>query len=483
MQSSASCDGGEPGAAFGLERPGAAFRARQRQVNIALLCVYAIVEGMDFALLPASMRGLEETLGFGPSKLAGLAAAQGITCAVCGPFWAALTDNGFSKRTLLTAGAASWGVLLTCLALVSSYRAMLFLRALNGAVLAIVVPVSQSMVVEVAGPEGRGAIFGVFMFCQMTLGMVPAMAIGTAMSTQTIWGYAGWRIALLIVGGLGTLVSLLVWVMMVETPRQFRPERINFWNESEKFLQFISIPSFRVIVGQGMFAAITFCAFQFMTLHFQYQGFANWVAGILTSIQLVSVGFGLYFGGVIGDWSARVSPNHGRVFTAQVSTLFQLPLFFILFAVQPGLGTPGQPHWTLFATLIFMGVFNWGSAGCSRPILTELVTNEGIGGIMAWNNVFELGAGMMIGPSMIGVLAEMFFGYETRMESIAEMPADIRETNASAIARAMLLVATIPQLISMLIYIRLHFTYSADAALVAEMRRNPKDASEKTPIC
>lgn len=473
MHAAAACDD---------ERPGAAFRAKQRRANIALLCVYAVVEGMDFALLPASMRGLEESLGFGPAKLAGLAAVQGIMCAVSGPFWAALTDNGFSKRILLSAGAASWAVLLTMLALVSSFHTMLFLRALNGVVLAIVVPVSQSMVVEVAGPEGRGAIFGMFMFCQMTLGMMPAMMVGTAMSTRTILGYPGWRIALLAVGALGSFVSLLVWALMVEAPRAWRPERINFWSEAEKFSTFMSVPSFRVLLGQGMFSAISMCAFQFMTLHFQYQGYANWVAGMLTSVCLISLGFGLAFGGIIGDRSARMSPKHGRVLTAQVSTILQIPMYFVLFDVLPNIGTPGQPHWTVFATLVCMGAFSWSKTGCNRPILSELATSESIGSIMAWNNCFELGAGMLIGPSSIGALAEMFFGYETRMESISEMPPDIRHNNAAAIAQAMLFVATIPQIISLFIYIRLHFTYSADVALIADARV-PQAATEKTPIC
>lgn len=464
------------------ERPGAAFRAKQRRVNIALLCVCAVVEGMGFALLPASMRGLEEGLGLGPARLAGLAAAQGITCAVSGPFWAALTDNGFSKRKLLSAGEACWAVLLTLLASVSSFQAMLFLRALNGVVLAIVVPVSQSMVVEVAGPEGRGALFGLFMFCQMTLGMMPAMIFGAAMSTRTIWGFPGWRIAFVTVGALGSIVSVLVWAFMVEAPRTWRPERISVRSEAEKFLTFMSVPSFRVLLGQGMFSAISFCAFQFMTLHFQYQGYANWVAGMLTSVCVISVGFGVAFGGIIGDWSARMSPNHGRVLTAQLSTILQIPMFYVLFHVLPNIGTPGQPHWGVFATLVGMGALAWTKTGCNRPILSELATSESVGSIMAWSNCFELGAGMLIGPSFIGALAETFFGYETRMESISEMPPDIRHNNAAAMAQAMLFVATIPQIISALIYIQLHFTYSVDVAIIADARV-PKAATEKTPIC
>lgn len=455
--------------------------AWQKRVNIALLCMYAIIEGMDMALLPASMRGLEVSLGFGPSRVAALAATQGIMSAFAGPFWAALSDNGYPKRKLLAGGAASWTLILTLLALVSDFRVMLFLRALNGIILAIMVPVSQSMVVEVAGPEERGRLFGITMFCQMTLGMMPAMAIGTGLSTQMVWGFAGWRLSLVIVAALGALVSPLVWFFMVEEPREWRPERINVAAELEKFAVFLTIPSFCVIVGQGMFNAITMCTFQFLTLHFQYQGFADYLSGLLCAIVLISCGFGFFFGGIFGDWSARLSPDHGRAYIAQVSTFMQMLLIYVLFQVEPGVGIPGEMNLCLVLVLVFLGAFSWSKSGCNRPILSELVTGEGIGSIMAWNNCFEYGAGMLIGPSTIGILAQGFFGYEVRMEPVAEMPLDVRERNASAMANAMLLVATLPQIMVILIYVLLHYTYAADAEKVRQALEK-KGANEKTPI-
>ena len=55
----------------------------------------------------------------------------------------------------------------------------------------------------------------------------------------------------------------------------------------------------------------------FLTMWFQYVGFNDFQSSVLSSQLLVGGAFGGLLGGVLGDWAAVKSPDHGRIYVAQ----------------------------------------------------------------------------------------------------------------------------------------------------------------------
>jgi len=94
-------------------------------------------------LLPSCFRALEAELGFTPVNLGYLAMAQAFFLATMSPLWGSLADTGLlSKRVLLAGATGSWGFLTILVGCTSNFYSMIILRALIGACLACIMPLS-----------------------------------------------------------------------------------------------------------------------------------------------------------------------------------------------------------------------------------------------------------------------------------------------------------------------------------------------------
>lgn len=433
--------------------------------NAMLGFLYAVcmIEGADVQLLPASFRAMEVNLGLTPSSLALLALGQALAQWICTPFWGSLADHGYSRKKLLGFGALAWGVLTMCLAFVSAYPVMFFLRVLNGAALGTLSPISQSLLVDSTHPSERGRYFGGVQFAGNTGSVICAVGT-TAVSMQLLFGsIQGWRLAFAVVANASIMLAFCIFFFMPEPPRcETYTTLPTFSSEMDKLKRYLRIPTFRVIVLQGLFGCIPWSALSFMIFYFQYLGITDTGAATIFALSMVGGGLGGLLGGVVGDRMAQWSPMHGRAFTAQVSVATGIPLIFIVLACIP---RDASYFYTYCIAIFIFGIMaSWCGTGVNRPILAEIVDERDRASVFAWLITIDGTFAAVFGAPLVGVLAESLFGYHPSTELISEMNVAQRQINAAALGHALLWCCILPWVLCFICFSWLHVTYGQDMA-------------------
>merc|ERR1719210_66596 len=295
--------------------------------------------------------------------------------------------------------------------------------------------------------------------------------IATPMSNRTILGLAGWRIAFCLCGGLAVAVATLVALLLVEPPRQEEREagaaQRRGWKavveELSELLSFFSIPTFGVMIMQGIFGTIPWTVMGNMTLFFQLTGQEDHMAAILTGEQAVMGAFGNLLGGLVADRLARHFGLHGRPLNAQITVSMGLPLIWLIFmGVPPGKGSFG-----------LLG--SWAQSGTTFPILSEIVPASARSRVMAWECALENSIANALGPPVVALLATNCFGYtfgeeEKSGKSIA---------SAEALGQAMTVVIVFPWIICFLAYSLLHWSYPRDIRLLQQQEQTQQKQQQQ----
>jgi len=434
--------------------------------------LYAVcaIEGADSQLFPASFRAMEVSLGLTPSRLAFLSMGQSFALFAFTPVWGSLADSGYSRKRLLAGGAFSWGALTLLLSLVSSYPAMVGLRILNGMALGSLGPISQSLIVDYSAATERGYYFGCVQFAT-NIGHIVCAVTTTTISMRLILGYEGWRAAFAFVANLSILLSFAIFLFMPEPPRRQNATVPSIAGELSKVMRYLRIPTFCILVAQGMFGSIPWSAMHFMTFYFQYIGVSDFRASFLSSLSMLGAAFGGIVGGVVGDRLALWSPTRGRAITAQISVASGIPLVAAILSGNPG--SPGAFYPYCVLMFVFGLMAAWCSAGVNRPILAEIVDECDRASVFGWLCTIDGTFSALLGAPMVGILAEQFFGYHPTQQLISAMPEAQRMQNAAALAHALFWVCSVPWLICLTCYGFLHITY------VQDIHKNPE--GEPTP--
>ena len=166
----------------------------------ALLVLYLAIaiDAADSALLAAVFRTLESDLSIGPAGLGTLSLVQSLSMALAAPVWGLAVDTGPRGR-LLSWGVLSWGVLAIGQCGATSFGSFAFMRALNGVALALITPLSFSLIADAFPTSQRGGAFGWLNLAQR-VGSVIGAQLATSLAASV-----GWR-APFAVFGLAALV-------------------------------------------------------------------------------------------------------------------------------------------------------------------------------------------------------------------------------------------------------------------------------------
>lgn len=307
----------------------------------------------------------------------------------------------------------------------------------------------------------RGKFFGIVQF-SANLGTV-ACAVGTStISMHLIYGQVyGWRVAFALVANLSILLAFMIFMYMPEPPRHATCDTMpSIRGEWSKLCRYLRIPTFQVIVLQGMFGSIPWSALSFMIFYFQYVGISDFGASVLFALMMGGGACGGILGGLVGDRLAQWSPVHGRPLTAQISVACGIPLIAIVFGVIPR----DPSYFSTYCVLIFIfGVMaSWCAAGVNRPILAEIVEERDRASVFAWLVTIDGSFAALLGAPMVGVLAESAFGYHPSQELVANMPIEQRQINVTALGHALLSCCILPWMLCFMCYAALHVTYSQD---------------------
>eukprot|EP00933_Yihiella_yeosuensis_P014390 TRINITY_DN12929_c0_g2_i3.p1 TRINITY_DN12929_c0_g2~~TRINITY_DN12929_c0_g2_i3.p1 ORF type:complete len:468 (+),score=64.44 TRINITY_DN12929_c0_g2_i3:191-1594(+) len=429
----------------------------------ALLIACCALEAADRVLLPATFRSLEYALHVTPSQLGLMTLCQTLAYSIALPFWGAATAF-YAPRDLLVLGCSLWSLANFCLAFSNEYYVHLLLRLVNGAALSGVTPLSQALLCETVPENQRGSAFGRLQAVTSASSMLSTwLAISQQSVVVHLSGgiqFHGWQLVYCQIAALSVLVALLVHFFMPEEFSQKDSSNSDAKPVMSTIQTILRIPTFSMLVLQGVFGGIPWNALAFLTLYWQSCGYSDAAVGQLSLVQGFGGIFGSLLGGFLGDQAARIFPDRGRIFVAFSSVALSIFGFLVLFNSVPR----DSYHFNEAAVALFFFCLTacWCPASTNRPICAELVntSSERAQIIALWVMVEGIASGIF-GAPLVGFLSEKF-GYrlpvgQTKSVSVAGDP-----VTSAALAHAIVSVGVIAWTICGLFWIVMAFTFPAD---------------------
>lgn len=290
----------------------------------------------DEQILPALYAWVGAAFEATPTQLGNLALARAIVQALASPL-GGVSSSLMPRGRVICLGCLIWATFTAIFGTLSSYAAAVPVLAMNGLGLALVIPNVQSLTADYYPPSARGRAFGALWLVISLGGMLGAL-YATNLGGKTLpGGVPGWRFVFLSVAAVSALVGLLNAWGVHDPARHGDEEPASALDTlramGSSLLSVAAIPTFALIIGQGIIGSVPYASLIFLTLYFQLVGMSDARASILVAAYLAGGGFGGLLGGAVGDWAARKSPSHGRICATQFSVAVGIPFAWILFKV------------------------------------------------------------------------------------------------------------------------------------------------------
>ncbi|XP_051139514.1 uncharacterized protein LOC127257185 isoform X2 [Andrographis paniculata] len=437
---------------------------RAETLTLVLVNLAGIMERADESLLPGVYKEVGEALHAGPTGLGFLTLFRSMVQAVCYPLAAYLAAR-HNRARIIAYGAFLWSAATFLVAFSSSFFQVAVSRALNGIGLAIVAPAIQSLVADSTDDGNRGMAFG---WLQLTsnLGAIIGGLFSLLIAPHTFLGIPGWRVSFHLVAIVSIIVGILVRIFATDphidngtineasSSKSFKLDIHNLLNESKLVMR---IPSFQIIVAQGVTGSFPWSALSFAPMWLELTGFSHEKTAVLIGMFVIGNSLGGLFGGRMGDFLAKRHPNSGRIILSQLSSGSGIPLAAILLLAVPG--DPSTP--LLHGLLLFVTGFfiSWNAPATNNPIFAEIVPEKSRTSIYALDRSFE-SILSSFAPPTVGLLAQYVYGYKPVPEGTQDISTD-RE-NAASLAKSLFAAIAIPMALCCVIYSFLYVTYPRD---------------------
>ncbi|KAM0907809.1 hypothetical protein ACQ4PT_015877 [Festuca glaucescens] len=434
--------------------------------TLLLVNLAAIMERADEALLPAVYKEVGAALHATPMGLGALTLYRSFVQAACYPL-AAYAAVRYNRAHVIAVGAFLWAAATFLVAVSGTFAQVAVARGLNGVGLALVTPAIQSLVADFTDDNNRGSAFG---WLQLTgnIGSVIGGLFSIMLASITIFGIAGWRIAFHIVALISVVVGALIYLFAVD-PHFCNAEgggqllRKSAWAEMKDLVTeakaVVKIPSFQIIVAQGVTGSFPWSALTFAPMWLELLGFTHNKTGLLTAIFALASSLGGLFGGKMGDYLSVRFPNSGRIVLSQISSASAVPLAALLLLGLPDDSSTGVLHGLV---MFIMGLsISWNGAATNNPIFAEIVPQRSRASIYALDRSFE-SVLASFAPPVVGFLAEHAYGYTPVSHGAGASSVARDRSNAAALAKALYTAIAIPMLLCCFIYSLLYGTYPRD---------------------
>ncbi|XAR73370.1 hypothetical protein NMG60_11007319 [Bertholletia excelsa] len=456
---------------------------KSETMTLILVNLAGIMERADESLLPGVYKEVGAALHTDPTGLGSLTLFRSLVQTSCYPLAAYLALR-YNRAHVIALGAFLWAAATFLVAFSSTFLEVAISRGLNGIGLAIVTPAIQSLVADSTDETNRGMAFG---WLQLTgnIGSIIGGLCAVLIASTSFMGIPGWRVAFHLVGLISVTVGILVR-LFASDPRHsdsqpkneiqhksFRSELKDVLIQAKSVMQ---IPSFQIIVAQGVFGSFPWSAMSFCPMWLELIGFSHKTVALLWTLFVIAGSLGGLFGGWLGDRLAQPFPNSGRIILSQISSGSAIPLAALLL-----LGLPDDPS-TAFLhgmVLFIMGLsISWNGPATNNPIFAEIVPERMRTSIYALDRSFE-SILASFAPPIVGILAQHVFGYKPipKGSSDSEEIKTDRE-NAIPLARALYTAIGIPFVICCTFYSFLYCSYPRDrerarmhALIESEMQR------------
>jgi MFS family permease len=477
---------------------------RSRRATLLLAFAALAMERADAALLPAVYREIGVALQASPTALGSIALSRSVVQTACYPLAAYLAAR-HDRLTVIALGAFIWAAATFLIGFSTTFpqvrrpaarqlpcrfprsrqsssdvlatMQMAATAALNGVGLALQIPAIHAFVAESVDGASRGVAFG-WLTVAGKAGTVAGTSLGLLMASTSFLGLPGWRVAFLLLGVLGGVVGLSIRAFAAGeaaargravTPASVKPVRQELQDFAREAKAVMRVPSFQVIIAQGLTGSFPWSALLFTPMWLELVGFSHGETAALMTLFKIATSVGALFGGKMGDALARRFRNSGRIVLSQISSGSAIPLAGVLL-----LGLPNDPSTTERhgAALFILGIMaSWNGSATNSPILAEIVPPRAMTTVFALDQTFEAVLASFA-PPVVGMLAERLYGYKLArsvtdaagggVDEHAAVDVEMERHNATSLARAIYTSVAVPMALCCSIYSFLYCTYPRD---------------------
>ena len=385
-------------------RPGVRPDARAWAV-LVILCFVYVINFLDRQLLSILAKPIQDELGVTDGQLgrvSGLYFAL-FYCVLAIPIgWIADRTN---RVRLLSLACAVWSAATVACGMATNYPQLVAARMAVGVGEAGGVPPSYAIISDYFPSGQRGTALGIYNF-----GPPIGMALGVAFGASIAAAYS-WRSAFVVLGAVGIVTALVVWLFVREPVRggldaltlpergADRPQQAGFWPTCRKF--FGNPVLLRLSLATGVTQIVTYATLNFTTLFLMREkGMTlGQVAIYYSLLVLVAVTGGMYTSGrLIDRFAPRSKAAYG--YLPAVGLLTAIP-FFAAFVWAPG--------WPL--ALVFLAVPTFCNYFYLSPAVTlvqeEVQPHERVLSGALLLLVMNL-VGLGLGPTYLGAASDRF---------------------------------------------------------------------------
>ncbi|KAK8693179.1 hypothetical protein V6N13_070773 [Hibiscus sabdariffa] len=442
---------------------------KSETLTLVLVNLAGIMERADESLLPSVYKEVGADLHTDPTGLGSLTLYRSVVQSCCYPLAAYLAMHQ-NRAHVIALGAFVWAAATFLVAISTTFFQVAVSRGLNGIGLAIVIPAIQSLVADSTDDSNRGMAFG---WLQLTgnIGSILGGLCAVLLAPKTIMGIPGWRFAFHLVWIISVVVGALVH-LFAKDPRHsgrdnvaeehvghksFSSQVKDMVNEAKSVMR---IPTFQVIVAQGISGSFAGSALSFAPMWLELIGFSHKTTALIMTLFVVSGSLGGLFGGRMGDILAERFPNSGRIILSQISAASAIPIAAVLM-----LALPDDPSSAFMHGLVFfiLGLWmSWNAPATNNPIFAEIVPEKSRTSIYALDNSFE-SILASFAPPIVGILAQRVYGYKPIPEGSSDSTEiETDRENAASLGKALYSAIGIPMAVCCLIYTFLYCTYPRD---------------------
>ncbi|XP_058085803.1 uncharacterized protein LOC131233190 [Magnolia sinica] len=442
---------------------------REETITLILVNLAGIMERADEALLPGVYKEVGAALHTDPTGLGSLTLFRSIVQSSCYPLAAYLSIYQ-NRAHVIALGAFLWAAATFLVGVSSTHFQVAVSRALNGIGLAIVTPAIQSLVADSTDDSNRGIAFG-WLQLAGNFGSLIGGLFSVLLASTTFMGIPGWRISFHLVALVSIIVGILVRLFANDprfsdgSSKSTDPiARKSFWLELKDLAReaksVIKIPSFQIIIAQGVTGSFAGSGFSFAPMWLELIGFSHKETAFLMSMFVIAFSLGGLFGGKMGDILSKRYPNSGRIVLSQISSGSAIPLAALLLLVLPDDPSTRFMHGLV---LFMMGLWiSWNAPATNNPIFAEIVPGKSRTIIYALDQSFE-SILASFAPPFVGLLAQRVYGYKPVPKGLSEgVEGEVDRENAVSLAKAIYTAIGVPMALCCFIYSFLYCTYPRD---------------------